>query len=56
MIIQERILRDGPGAAWRVETPTFRDSRLAALLEHRRERNCCNAPYAVGPSTTRRCR
>jgi hypothetical protein len=37
MIIQERILRDATGAAWRVETPMFRDSRLAALLEQRRE-------------------
>jgi hypothetical protein len=37
MITQERILRDATGAAWRVETPTFRDPRLAALLEQRRE-------------------
>jgi hypothetical protein len=37
IVVAPRLLRDATGATWRVQVPTFADSRLAALLEQRRE-------------------
>jgi hypothetical protein len=37
IITAERILTGADGAQWSVQVPTFRDGRLAALLENRRE-------------------
>jgi hypothetical protein len=37
VVTTERILEDAAGARWAVPVPTFADSRLAALLEARRE-------------------
>jgi hypothetical protein len=36
-VLEERTLTDGAGRQWSVQVPTFADTRLAALLELRRE-------------------
>jgi hypothetical protein len=37
VVVASRLLRDMTGATWSVQVPSFADSRLAALLEQRRE-------------------
>jgi hypothetical protein len=36
-VLEERILSDATGAAWRIQVPTIVDPRIAALLEAHRE-------------------
>jgi integrase len=49
LITVERTLTDGTGASWAIPVPTFADSRLAALLESRREHELVQAALRGRP-------
>ena len=49
IVTVERTLTDATGASWAVQVPTFADSRLAALLESRREHEMAQAALRGRP-------
>jgi hypothetical protein len=49
IVTAERRLTDATGASWAVQVPTFADSRLAALLESRRENEMVQAALRGRP-------
>ncbi|HET6262005.1 MAG TPA: hypothetical protein VFG99_07165, partial [Chloroflexia bacterium] len=49
VVTTERVLEDAAGARWVVQVPTFADSRLAALLEQRREAELVQAALRGRP-------
>lgn len=49
MVTTERVLRDVTGERWVVQVPTFVDTRLAALLAHRREAELVQAALRGRP-------
>jgi hypothetical protein len=49
VVTVERTLTDGTGASWNIQVPTFADTRLAALIESRREHELVQAALRGRP-------